>query len=130
MFNRLKQFMYGRYGSDQLSMALIILAFVISFITILIGIPFLNLISYIPLGFVIFRTFSRNISKRYAENQKFLKYYYPIQTKIKTKITRAKDKNNKYYKCKGCGATLRVPKGKGRIDITCPKCRTKFTKRT
>ena len=65
------------------------------------------------------------------ENILFLRYWYPIQTKMMNKYRQFKTKRQyRYYKCKECGQELRVPKGKGKIEITCPKCHHSFIKKT
>lgn len=131
----LKKFMYGRYGVDQLSIALLIGSILLSFLTSLLSatlnIPFLSLITYIPLVICYFRIFSRDISKRQQENYKFLRYWNPSKAWVNKKVTRLKGmKTHKYYKCPSCSKTLRVPKGKGNIRITCPQCKHEFSKRT
>ena len=74
---------------------------------------------------------SKNKMKRHQENILFLRYWYPIQTKMMNKYRQFKTKRQyRYYKCKECGQELRVPKGKGKIEITCPKCHHSFIKKT
>jgi len=123
MRNFLNRFMIGRYGPDHLSIAMIILAFVLSLLNaILLHTPILY-ISYLVFGLTIFRMLSRNIPRRRAENDKFIRYWWPIKTKIKNIIQKIKDRlKYKYYKCPTCKKKLRVPKGKGKIRITCPVC--------
>ena len=123
--NKFRIFMQGRYGSDQLSLALLILSIILSFLTPLTRIPFIGLLSYIPLIFCMYRMFSKNISKRYEENRKFMNVWHPTKLKILNiknkavkKINQLKDKDHKYYKCPNCHKTLRVPKGRGKIRIS------------
>jgi len=115
--------MIGRYGPDHLGIAMIIVAFIFSLLNILLWYtPFL-FISYLIFILAILRMLSRNIPHRRAENDKFIKFWWPVRTKIKNIITKIKDKRKyKYYKCPTCKTKLRVPKGKGKIRITCPKC--------
>jgi LSD1 subclass zinc finger protein len=88
-------------------------------------------ISYIVLGTVIFRMLSRNIYRRRAENDKFIKYWWPIRTKIKRVISNIKQrKTYKFIKCPGCKNKLRLPRGKGKIQISCPKCTERFIRKT
>ena len=123
MRNFLHRFMIGRYGPDHLSIALIILAFVLSIINAILWYIPLLYISYFIFGLTIFRMLSRNIPRRRAENDKFIRYWWPVKTKIKRIIQRIKDKRKyKYFKCPTCKCSLRVPKGKGKIRITCPRC--------
>ena len=130
--NWLKKFMMGRYGSDQLSVALIIVSFLISFATKLINFQLLIIISYVPLGICIFRMLSRDIEKRRMENYRFSVLISPLYAwtkQIQNRIINAK--TQRYVKCPSCKAKLRVPKDKGKINITCPKCKvTQFSKKT
>lgn len=135
--NKFRIFMQGRYGSDQLNLALLIVSIVLSFFVPFIRVPFVGLISYIPLIFCIYRMLSKNISKRYEENRKFMNFWHPIwqnilrlKNKSSKQLARLKDKDHKYYTCPNCKKTLRVPKGRGKIRITCPKCHQEFSKRT
>lgn len=129
--NWLKKFMYGRYGADQLSIALIVLSLVLSFVTAVIPIPFIRLLTYIPLILCYFRFLSKNLAKRRAENAYFLTYWHPIKKRGTKKLNRLKDiKTHHYYKCPQCSQTLRVPRGKGKIRITCPTCKNKFSKKS
>lgn len=129
--NWLKKFMYGRYGVDQLSLALIILSVFFSLIAVIINNSFVSLIPYIPIFLCYFRILSKNRAKRQQENYLFLRYWNPIKNEILKKFNRLKGmRTHKYYKCPNCSQSLRVPKGKVNISITCPKCKTSFSKRT
>lgn len=119
----LRRFMMGRYGTDKLNMALLCAGVVCSLLAALIHLPLLNLVllllSYVLLFLVIFRCLSRNTYKRYQENRKYLLL-----------IQRFKDREHRYYDCPRCRQQVRVPRGKGKISITCPKCREKFIRKT
>ena len=81
--------------------------------------------------FVSERMFSRNISRRSAENQKYMKIHYKFMSRFNKVRARIKDsKTHRIFKCPSCGQKIRVPKGKGRISIKCPKCRIEFIKKT
>lgn len=123
--NWLRRFMIGRYGADQLSLALIIANLLISILSRIFNSKILSIFSFIISIFILYRILSRNVSKRYEENMKFLNKWNPIKNRIRKKVRRIKDlKYYKYYKCSGCKQKLRVPRGKGKISITCPKCKT------
>ena len=129
--NWLKKFMSGRYGTDQLSLALLILSIVLSIIVRFTGIPLLAIIVYIPLGLCIFRMLSKNTKKRSMENYKFHMLISPAYSwlkKVQRKITESK--TYRFFKCPACKAELRLPKGKGSIVITCPKCKHEFKAKT
>jgi predicted membrane protein len=135
MREKINRFMSGRYGADELSRALsvgVLVCFVISMFGA--KIPFLFLFYWIGVGLVIYecyRMFSKNISKRYAENQKFLNTRYQMAVKKdRWKKQAAQRKIYRFYKCPDCKQKVRVPKGRGKICITCPKCRREFIKRS
>ena len=121
--NGLRNFMRGRYGSDKLNTFLLVLGVITSIVSMITGtgiVSFvLTLISYFLMGWVIFRMLSRNTYKRYQENRKFLLFW-----------ERLKDKEHKHFDCPRCRQPVRVPRGKGKIAITCPKCKEKFIKKT
>ena len=119
----LQRFMMGRYGTDKLNTMLLCVALVIMVANLFIQINWLNwaliLLGYLLWGLVIFRILSRNTYKRYRENRQYLLF-----------LQRIKDREHRYYDCPKCRQQVRVPKGKGKIAITCPKCREKFIKKT
>ena len=119
----LMRFMSGRYGTDKLNMVLLTAGLIFSLVGLFVRLPLLNLccmlLSYGLLGYSLFRTFSRNTYKRYQENHRFLLW--------KQKLT---DRQHRYYNCSRCRQQVRVPRGKGKISITCPKCKEKFVKKT
>lgn len=129
--NWLRKFMVGRYGVDQLSLALIVLSFMFSILFRFYPSRILSTL-YILLPFIVYyRILSRNTYKRYSENQKFLVYWNPIGNKIKTFTNRFKmRKDYRYLKCKNCKQKIRVPRGKGKIKIICPKCKETMIKKT
>ena len=124
--------MAGRYGADQLSIALLLFWLFLSIMTRFIKYNQIIIVVNIALAFFIYyRIFSRNITKRYQENIKFLKYWNPIKNKLKNTIKHIKGaRYYRYYKCSNCKQVLRVPKGKGKISITCPKCKLTMIKKS
>jgi len=129
--NWLRNFMIGRYGPDHLYIALFVFAVLISIASRIANFSPLLFLSYAILIFAMFRFFSKNIQKRRAENDRFLRFWGPISNKIKRKVQQFKSrKTHKFFTCPACKNTLRVPKGKGKIQITCPKCGERFTKKT
>lgn len=127
----LKRFMVGRYGGDQLSIYLLVFSMILTLSGQLAEIGFVSVLGYVPLFAALYRMFSKDIQKRRMENYKFAIFISPIYSKFKKVQGRLKDlKTHKYYRCSSCKTNMRVPKGKGKIVITCPRCSTKFTKRT
>ena len=119
----LTRFMAGRYGTDKLNSVILWTGVAVVFVAIFVPDPLPNLmlhmLAYVLMGIAIFRTFSRNTYKRYRENRRFLML-----------IDRIKDRDHKYFDCPRCHQPVRVPRGKGKIAITCPKCKEKFIKKT
>jgi ribosomal protein S27E len=129
--NFLRKFMLGRYGPDHLGTAMLVVALVLSLIMQILGLGFVAVVSYILLALMIFRMLSRNIEARRRENDRFLRYWGPARTKIKSRVARLRDiKTHKYFTCPGCRNTLRVPRGRGKLQITCPRCGERFVRKT
>ena len=120
---KLQRFMAGRYGTDRLNMTILCAGLVACLISPFFQNAGINLlftaISYGLMIWAIFRSLSRNTYKRYQENRKFLQFF-----------DRLKDRQHRYYDCPKCRQVVRVPRGKGKIAITCPKCREKFIRKT
>lgn len=135
MRQRFMRFMEGRYGTDTYSQFLLIVALVLillsSFIPVEIVASALYIIGWALAIYSYFRIFSRNISKRYAENERFLTKTQGIRTSFnKQKNLMEQRKHYHIYKCPGCSQKIRIPKGKGKIEIRCPKCGTTFIKKS
>lgn len=129
------RFMQGRYGVDSFSKFLLGVALIVVLISSLFGQKQIGTILYI-LGIAVFvysyfRIFSKNISKRYAENQQFM----AKTAKVRGFFAQQKDlmqqrKTHHIYSCPGCKQKIRIPRGKGKIEIRCPKCGTTFVKKS
>ena len=119
----LRSFMAGRYGTDKLNMVILSAGLVASLLSMWISAPGWNLLffalSYGLMIWAIFRSLSRNTYRRYQENRKFLQFFF-----------RLKDRDTRYFDCPKCRQVVRVPRGKGKIAITCPKCKEKFIRKT
>jgi hypothetical protein len=129
--NQIRKFMYGRYGFDQFSRALVVLSLVISLITTFTRADIFVMLAYIPFAYALYRILSKNIAKRTQENMK----YCGVANSFKNKFNQFKlsvlgTKTHKYFKCTHCKQTIRIPRGKGKISITCPKCKAEFVRRT
>ena len=128
---RIAAFMQGRYGMDQLGKVLSYGTIIILLLSTMLHVYLLYIVGIIALVLGYFRIFSRNIGKRYEENQKFLNWRYIIICKKNLIMARFKDKKtNRIFNCPNCQQKIRVPKGKGKISIKCPKCRIEFVKKT
>ena len=138
MSDRFRNFMRGRYGVDQLSNGLVFLFFILFLIGILTRNTIFTWIALIPMILSYYRMFSKNFSKRYNENRIYTNLMSPVYDlldKIKgffnRKIKRFKTrKEYKYFKCPNCKQELRVPRGRGEITVTCPKCKQSFDRKS
>ena len=130
MKERLRQFMMGRYGADQLSRFIMGCGVV----TLVLYMIFRGSIWYwltlILLIWNYVRVLSRNHSKRALENQRYLELRERVLGRFRGSRSAARDKNFRIFRCPSCHQKVRVPRGKGRISITCPKCRHEFIKKT
>ena len=129
MREKLQQFMVGRYGTDQLSRFLLILAIIFMVVSILFHGSICNIIAILLIIFCYYRILSKNHRQRYSENMAYLKYSQKATGFFRTKKQYLMQlKNYHIYKCPSCRQKIRIPRGKGKISITCPKCRTEFIK--
>ena len=126
----LQRLMYGRNGSDQLGRAAIVAALVLDVVSMfvirnrhlqLVGI-LLYWVAIALLLYAIFRAFSKNLSQRREENSKFLQWTWKVKNGRSAAKARHADTAHKYFTCKNCKTICRVPVGKGKVIITCPKC--------
>ena len=118
----MRRFMSGRYGTDKLNMAILTVGLIVCligvFVTGAVGLIF-TMVSYGLMFWAIFRTLSRNTYKRYQENRKYLMF-----------LERIKDRQHRYFTCPKCRQMVRVPRGKGKVAITCPRCKERFIKKS
>ena len=128
MRERLIRFMAGRYGSDQLSRFTMAVALVFMVLYMITKQPVIYYVTMILLILNICRIFSRNIQARYAENTRYLALRSRFMGFIRG--TSRGDATHRIYKCPQCKQKVRVPRGRGRIAITCPKCRHEFIRKT
>ncbi len=118
--------MYGRYGSDQLSVFLIVIYIILGLVGMITRLSFLSWIGLVFLMIACFRVFSRNVPRRRAENMRFMNLAAPLIRWLKMRRTIARDKEHRYFRCPNCGQCLRVPRGKGKVTITCRACGISF----
>lgn len=131
MKEKFYRFMQGRYGSDEFSKFLTGFGMVLIILNILTRSRIFNLLFWVCLFYAYFRMFSKNYAARYAENQKFLGLRNQLKYKLENhKKLREQKKIYHIYSCPYCKQKIRIPKGKGTIIVTCPKCKQEFGKRS
>ena len=123
--------MMGRYGNDKMNQVLSAVSLILVILGVLLGVDTLYTLGMLLLAYIYFRMFSKNISKRYAENQTFLRYYDRMTGWFDgKKRSMERNKNYKIFACPECKQKLRVPKRKGKIQIRCSRCGKEFIKRS
>ncbi|MBU5628244.1 hypothetical protein KQI82_15135 [Oscillibacter sp. MSJ-2] len=120
------RFMYGRNGMDHLNLALVWMCLIASLLSSLLRIGILYYFSMALWCIAIFRMFSKNVYKRQEENSKWCSFWFGMKSSLRGAKERRQDKDHKYFVCKNCKTICRVPRGKGKIEITCPKCGAKI----
>lgn len=131
---KLAKLMYRRYGVDQLGRSMLIFALVLCVLSLFVPRRLSGIIYYISLILIILmyiRMFSKNIQKRYQENNKYLS----LKASFLRKFQREKEIFSQrrfyhFYRCPRCRQRIRIPRGKGRIEIRCPKCSQTFIKKS
>lgn len=130
MRNAFQRFMYGRYGNDQLNTALVVLYLILWLLEMITHFSLFGLLSTILVFVVLFRMLSRNLYKRREENVKFLRRADPVIRWYRLQRTMRRDKDHIYFKCPNCSQQLRVPRGKGKITVTCRSCGASFQEKS
>lgn len=128
--NAIQRFMYGRCGNDSLNFFLLLLYLAAYVLFALTKLRVLVWVSLILMLLILFRMFSRNLSRRRAENAKFMRLADPAVRWLRLRRTILRDKEHRYFKCPNCGQQLRVPRGKGKITVTCRGCGASFQEKS
>ena len=129
--------MQGRYGMDQFSRFLSILLLILIVLNLFVRSGILGILGWAVIIYMYFRIFSKNIAKRYAENQKYMalenkvrNFFSGITDPVKRKKNMEQRKNYHIYKCPQCKQKIRIPRGKGMIMVKCLKCAYEFKKKS
>ncbi len=121
---KIQRFMQGRNGVDELNRFLLYLVLALYVLSVILRLGILYYISFVGLIYSLYRALSKKLYVRREENRKFVTW---LET---TRIKMDQRKDYKIFKCKGCGRNIRVPRGKGKIEVTCPMCGRKTIHRT
>lgn len=133
MKEKFARFMAGRHGTDRLNQFMLIVLLVCAVINMFIRNGYVSMLltswEILLIVFIYIRMFSRNLTKRYAENQKYL----AVENKVRhffgqKKYIQQQRKDYHIYSCPNCKQKIRIPKGKGKVSVRCPKCGTEFVK--
>lgn len=129
----LYRFMMGRYGNDQLNITLIVSALLLNVLSPLFGRDGQSIVNALATGLMawsLYRFFSKRIVKRQIENRRFLGLLRPLRKAVKVLTLNLKSKTHAHYTCPHCGQIVRIPRGKGKVEITCPHCSKRFSQRS
>lgn len=129
--NFFRRFMMGRNGLDQLNVAFLVVFIILNIMSLFVSSPVLFIIYTVLFVYFIFRCLSKNIAARQRENNAFLKVWNPVYRTLSKYFDRIKNiRKYKYFKCEICKRTLRVPRGKNKVRVTCPHCGHKTIMKT
>lgn len=125
--DKVRNFMQGRYGTDDFSKFLLIVALIFYVLSLIIRNSLPYWLAVAALAWSWYRMLSRDFDKRKRENGRYLATSAGVKKFLKKQKEHFDGRRDyRYFKCPGCGQEVRVPKGKGRVRITCPKCHTQF----
>lgn len=131
MLNWISKLMVNRYGVDRLSFFILLMASILSLIVGMLGFDILSVLPLLLMVWAVYRIFSKKISNRSKENRIYLAYESKFTSKFSSlPATLAESKTYHHFKCPECSQKIRIPKGRGKIAITCPKCQKEFTKKS
>ena len=131
MREKFYRFMAGRNGVDQLARFVSYVALALIVLNLFLRLWVLWLLTLAALAYSYFRMFSRNVYRRREENGKFLQWQYRVTSGARGWLDRWKQRREfVFFRCPDCRAMLRLPRGKGRIRVTCRKCGNAFERKT
>ena len=131
MREKLSRFMAGRYGMDQLNRFMSYAVLVLLLVNFILKSPVIYAVGIVLLVLIYLRTFSKNLEKRRRENAWYLRKTYAVTNGVKNWFDRLKQSRDyAFFRCPSCRAMLRVPRGKGKLRVTCRKCGNSFERRT
>ncbi|MCD8004788.1 MAG: hypothetical protein LUE91_03960 [Oscillospiraceae bacterium] len=125
-----QRLMAGRYGNDQLNTCLLVIYLILWLVGVITNLQAFYTVGLILIAAALFRMLSRNVERRRAENARFMKLIGPVNRWFHLRRTMHRDKEHCYFKCPHCGQYLRVPRGKGKLTITCRSCGASFQKKS
>ena len=128
--SKLRQFMIGRNGADQFSFATLLTGLLCNLLSSVFDSALLSLLATILMVYTIFRMFSRQLNKRREENARFLSIFRSAKRKLTSTLAHMKDREHRYFRCPNCKQQMRVPRGKGRIQVTCRSCGVSFEEKS
>ena len=131
MEQRLAEWMRGRNGVDELGNFALGLALVLVIANVFLRTFVMSVLALVLMGYAWWRMSSKNLSAREGENRAFVSLLGPIRPWVRNpRAAFAEARAYKHFKCPSCGQRVRVPRGKGKLRVRCPRCAEKFEART
>ena len=124
---RMARFLYGRNGPDTIYQVCIWTAFALAIIGIFADSLLMSITYFALFAYAMFRFFSRNVTKRRAENRAFCQFFASFVQFFKLGKRKLTDREHVYKKCPHCRAQLRLPRKKGEHEVRCPRCHDTFS---
>ena len=129
--NKLRELMRGRNGADDLAIVSVTVAILIAVINLVTKTRIFSAIGLVLVVYAVWRTCSKDVQRRSSENAAFMRSLGPVARWVRNpKAAFAETRSFKHAKCPNCGQGVRVPRGKGKVRVTCPKCGTRFDERS
>jgi len=131
MMDRLRLWMTGRNGTDALCIATVGLAAGLEFVSLLTDWEIFSLLGSIALVWALYRFLSRDLYRRRAENLRFTRLGTELRERFEDwRVRASQSREYRFFVCPGCKNRLRVPRGKGKVQVTCPRCGERFNGHT
>lgn len=131
MREKFQRFMMGRYGVDDFSKFLLYVVLALCILTFFTKSSILNFLVLVGICYTYFRIFSKNHSKRWHENLVYIRKRDQVKHFFRRQKNLAEQRKiYRIYSCPNCQQKIRIPKGHGKVQVTCPKCRMEFIRRS
>ena len=125
--NKVEDFMRGRNGADELGIATLELAVILAIVNIFANNTVLYVLILLLIAYAVFRMVSTDVNRRRKESMAFASKLGPARPWITNPAAALRNaRTYKHATCPNCHQRVRVPRGKGHIRITCPRCKQKF----
>lgn len=123
-------FMQGRYGNDRLNLHMMYVVIFLLLLNMFMNVPFIQFVAFALWFITIYRMFSKKIYQRRKENDRYQEHIAPIKRFITLVKKQIHDRDHKYYRCPKCHQLVRIPRHRGVVTITCPKCFHTFDRKS
>ena len=128
---KLRELMRGRNGADDIALVSVTVAILLAVINLFAKTRVLSALGLALVIYGVWRTLSKDTQRRARENAAFVRRLGPVRRWVQNpKAAFEEARSFKHAKCPNCGQGVRVPRGKGKVRVTCPRCGTRFEERS